>query len=56
MLGLVGTAAVAGVAGQASPVAAAPSTEPTLDAGAIRGYWASVSRDENGQGSAPEGR
>lgn len=56
MIGLVGTAAVVGAAGQATPVAAETTTEPTLNASAMRGYWASVAKAENGQGSPPEGR
>lgn len=56
MIGLVGTAAVVATAGQATPVAAATSAEPTLNAAAMRGYWASVAKAENGQGSPPEGR
>ena len=41
---------------QAGPVAAEPDATPTLDASAMTGYWASVSKAENGRGSPPEGR
>jgi hypothetical protein len=53
VLRAVGVAAVAGVTTQATPVAAEPDATPTprLDASAMTGYWASVSKADNGRGS-----
>ena len=49
MLGLVGTVAAIGTVGATTSVAA-DEGEPSLNAQAIRGYWAATAASDNGNG------
>jgi len=50
MLGLVGTTMTAGAVGRFASVAAAERpTDPSLDASAMRGYWAATAATANGR-------